>query len=157
MYDIIIKNALVIDGTASRPFEADLAVKGQYIVNVGRIDRPHTGTVIDAGGWAVAPGFIDMHSHADFSLPVNPTADSLLHQGITSAVVGQCGLSPAPLLEETRHELISALGGFFSGVAQFLPWNEWRSFEDFLGFLRHRGVSLNLLPLVGQGVIRPSE
>ncbi len=154
--DIIIKNAMVIDGTASAPFEADLAVKGQNIWDVGRIALPSAGTVIDVGGCVVPPGFIDMHSHADFSLPVHPTADSLLHQGITSAMVGQCGLSPAPLLEETRREVIGALGGFFSGVAQSLPWDEWNSFEDFLGFLTHRGVSLNVLPLVGQGVIRAS-
>jgi N-acyl-D-amino-acid deacylase len=97
-----------------------------------------------------------MHSHADFSLPVNPTADSLLHQGITSAVVGQCGLSPAPLLDETRQEVVGALGGFFSGVAQNLPWDKWKSFGDFLKFLTRRGISLNVLPLVGQGVIRAS-
>jgi N-acyl-D-amino-acid deacylase len=156
MCDIIIKNGLVFDGTASRPFKADLALKGQYICDVGRLDHARAETVIDAGGCAVAPGFIDMHSHADFSLPVNPTADSLLHQGITSAVVGQCGLSPAPLLAETRQEVIGALGGFFSGVAQSLPWSEWNSFEDFLSFLKGRGVSLNVLPLVGQGVIRAS-
>ena len=156
MCDIIIKDALVIDGTASRPFEADLAVKGQTISEVGRIDHTQAGTVIDAGGCVVAPGFIDMHSHADFSLPVLPTADSLLHQGITSAVVGQCGLSPAPLLEETRQEVVGALGGFFSGIAHSLPWSEWNSFEDFLAFLMRRGVSLNVLPLVGQGIIRAS-
>jgi N-acyl-D-amino-acid deacylase len=141
MCDIIIKNTLIIDGTATRPFEADLALKGQNICEVGRLDHTRAGTVIDAGGCAVAPGFIDMHSHADFSLPANPTADSLLHQGITSAVVGQCGLSPAPLLEETRQEVIGALGGFFSGVAQSLPWTEWDTFEDFLGFLTRRGLS----------------
>jgi N-acyl-D-amino-acid deacylase len=156
MCDIVIRNSLVIDGTGSKPFEADLALKGQSISGVGRIGQTRADTVIDAGGCAVAPGFIDMHSHADFSLPVNPTADSLLHQGITSVVVGQCGLSPAPLLEETRQEVIGALGGFFSGVAQSLPWTEWNSFEDYLDFLRRRGVSLNVLPLVGQGVIRAS-
>jgi len=107
MCDIIIKDALVIDGTASRPFEADLALKGQNISEIGRIDHTRAGTVIDAGGCAVAPGFIDMHSHADFSLPILPTADSLVHQGITTVVVGQCGLSPAPLVEESRAEVIS--------------------------------------------------
>jgi N-acyl-D-aspartate/D-glutamate deacylase len=153
----IIKNALVIDGTASRPFEADLAGKGPKIYDVRRIGKSNAGMVIDAGGGcAVAPGFIDMHFHADFSLPVNPTADSLLHQGITSAVVGQCRLSPAPLLEETRQEVVGALGGFLGGVAQHLPWNKWNSFGDFLGFLTGRGISLNVLPLVGQGVIRAS-
>jgi len=154
MCDIIIKNAWVYDGTGSRPFKADLALKGQNICEVGQLDHTRAATVIDAGGCAVAPGFIDMHSHADFSLPLNPTADSLLHQGITSAVVGQCGLSPAPLLEETRQEVVGALGGFFSGVAPSLPWHEWNSVEDYLDFLTRGGVSLNVLPLVGQGVIR---
>lgn len=156
MCDIIIKNALIIDGSASRPFAGDLALKGPNICEVGQIDHSRADTVIDAGGGAVAPGFIDMHSHADFSLPVNPTADSLLHQGITSAVVGQCGLSPAPLLAQTRHEVTSALGGFFSSVARSLPWDQWNSFADFLGFLAQQGISLNVLPLVGQGVIRAS-
>ena len=156
MHDIIIKNGLIIDGTASRPFEADLAVKGQHICQVGRIKDTAAEVTINAGGCAVAPGFIDMHSHADFSLPVHPTADSLLHQGITSAVVGQCGLSPAPLLEETRQAVVGALGGFFSGVARTLPWDEWNTFEDYLAFLTGRGVSLNVLPLVGQGIIRAS-
>lgn len=156
MYDIIIKNGSIIDGTASRPFEADLAIKGQNICEVGQIKDTAAAVTINAEGCVVAPGFIDMHSHADFSLPVQPTADSLLHQGITSAVVGQCGLSPAPLLEESRQEVIDALGGFFSGVARTLPWNEWNSFGDYLGFLTHRGVSLNVLPLVGQGIIRAS-
>jgi len=158
MYDTIIKNALVFDGTASRPFEADLALKGPTISEVGRLDHSRAATVIDAGGCAVAPGFIDMHSHADFSLPVQPTADSLLHQGITSAVVGQCGLSPAPLLQKTRQEVVGALGGFFSGVAQSLPWDAWNSFEEYLNFLARSRVSLNVLPLVGQGqgVLRAS-
>jgi len=156
MYDIIIKNGRVIDGTGSPPFEADLAIKEQKICDIGRLNQTAARASIDAAGCAVAPGFIDMHSHADFSLPVNPTAESLLHQGITSAVVGQCGLSPAPLLEETRSQVIDALGGFFSGVANALPWSEWNSFADYLNFLKRRGVSLNVIPLVGQGVIRAS-
>jgi N-acyl-D-amino-acid deacylase len=156
MCDIIIKNGLIIDGTGAAPYEADLALKGSKICDVGQLSHTAGAVAIDAGGCAVAPGFIDMHSHADFSLPVHPTADSLLHQGITSAVVGQCGLSPAPLLAETRREVIGALGGFFSGVARSLPWNEWSSFAEYLAFLSHRSMSLNVLPLVGQGVIRAS-
>jgi N-acyl-D-amino-acid deacylase len=153
MHDIIIKNALIIDGAGSVPYEADLAVTGEKIHDVGRLSRADAPVIIDARGCAVAPGFIDMHSHADFSLPVNPTADSLLHQGITSAVVGQCGLSPAPLMEKSRARVIEAVGGFFSGVAKSLPWSEWNSFGEFLNIL-NCGVSLNVIPLVGQGILR---
>ena len=154
MYDILIKNASIIDGTASPPFEADLAIGGQKIAAVGRLNRTDAALIIDAKGYAVAPGFIDMHSHADFSLPTLPTADSLVHQGITTAVIGQCGLSPAPLLEESRAQVISAISGFFGDLAKSIPWSEWASLEDYLDFLAQRGFSLNVIPLVGQGTIR---
>jgi len=140
MYDIVIKNASVIDDTASPPFAADLAVEGQKIVEVGRVNQPDAAHVIDAKGHAVAPGFIDMHSHADFSLPILPTADSLVHQGITTVVVGQCGLSPAPLVEESRAEVISAISGFFGDLAKSIPWNEWGSLEDYLHFFSSAGL-----------------
>jgi len=154
MYDIIIKNASVIDGTASPSFEADLAIKGQKIADVGRLNRTEATLIIDAKGYAVAPGFIDMHSHADFSLPIHPTADSLVHQGITTVVVGQCGLSPAPLVEKSRDQVVSAISGFFGNLAKSIPWEEWASLEDYLHFLAQRGCSLNVIPLVGQGTIR---
>ena len=154
MYDILIENASIIDGTASPPFEADLAIEGRNIADVGRLNRTDAALIIDAKGYAVAPGFIDMHSHADFSLPILPTTDSLVHQGITTAVVGQCGLSPAPLLEESRARVISAISGFFGDLAKSIPWSEWASLEDYLNFLAHRGCSLNVIPLVGQGTIR---
>jgi len=154
MYDFLIKNASIIDGTASLPFEADLAVEGQRIADVGRLNRSDAALIIDAKGYAIAPGFIDMHSHADFSLPILPTADSLLHQGITTAVIGQCGLSPAPLLEESREQVITAISSFFGDIAKSIPWNEWASFEDYLNFIARQGCSLNVLPLVGQGIIR---
>ena len=106
MFEIVIKNGLVVDGSGSAGFRADVAIEGGHIAEVGLLAAAETATVIDATGLVVAPGFIDMHSHADFSLPVYPTADSLVHQGITTAVVGQCGYSPVPLLEESRAKLI---------------------------------------------------
>jgi N-acyl-D-amino-acid deacylase len=154
MYDLLIKNASVIDGTASPPYDADLAVEGQNIADVGSLSRTDAALVIDAKGYAVTPGFIDMHSHADFSLPIHPTADSLVHQGITTVVVGQCGLSPAPLVEESRAQVISAISGFFGDLAKSIPWKEWASLEDYLRFLAQQRCSLNVIPLVGQGTIR---
>jgi N-acyl-D-aspartate/D-glutamate deacylase len=154
MYDILIENASVIDGTGSPPFEADLAITGQKIEDVGQLNGADAALIIDAKGYAVAPGFIDMHSHADFSLPIHPTADSLVHQGITTVVVGQCGMSPAPLLEESRAQVISAISGLFGDLTKSIPWNEWASLGDYLNFLTHQGCSLNVIPLVGQGIIR---
>jgi N-acyl-D-amino-acid deacylase len=154
MYDILIRNARVIDGTGQPPIEADLAVEGGRIAEVGRLENAQAQTVLECRGKVVSPGFIDMHSHADFSLPIQPTAESLLHQGITTAVVGQCGISPAPLIPETRGEVVNALGGFFTGVGRHMPWERWADFGSLLDFLSRQGVALNVVPLVGQGTIR---
>ncbi len=156
MHDIVIRNAEVIDGTGKPANRSDVAVDEGRIAEVGDLSRSSAKHVIDAKGWAVAPGFIDMHSHADFSLPIWPTADSMLHQGITTAVVGQCGLSPAPLLDETRAEVVAALSGFFGEFVKDVPWHEWSSIGDYLNFLTRQGISPNVLQLVGQGVIRAS-
>jgi N-acyl-D-amino-acid deacylase len=154
LYDILIQNATVIDGTGSAGYTADLAVQESKIAAVEKRIDAKAVTNIDAAGEVVCPGFIDMHSHADFSLPVNRTADSLIHQGITTAVVGQCGLSPAPLLDNTRGEVIEALCGFFGELAKAMPWSRWASFADYLNYLANPGCSLNIVPLAGQGVIR---
>jgi N-acyl-D-amino-acid deacylase len=154
MYDILIRNAMVVDGSGGEPAAADLAVEGGRIAALGALKDGGARTVLDGWGRVVCPGFIDMHSHADFSIPLLPTAQSLLHQGITTAVVGQCGLSPAPLLAGTRREVVAALNGFFPEIGRLLPWDRWESFGSFLEFLSAQGMSLNVAPLVGQGTLR---
>ncbi len=144
MHDIVIRNAEIIDGTGAPAYRADVAIDGHLISDVGDLSQTRGKHVIDAQGCAVAPGFIDMHSHADFSLPIWPTADSMLHQGITTAVVGQCGLSPAPLLDETKEDVVAAVSGFFGEIAKNVPWQEWSSIGDYLNFLTRQGVSLNV-------------
>ena len=86
MHDIIFRNAEVIDGTGKPALRADVAVAEGRIADVGELKQASGKHEINARGSVVTPGFIDMHSHADFSLPVQPTADSMLHQGITTAV-----------------------------------------------------------------------
>ncbi|MGD8519526.1 MAG: D-aminoacylase [Desulfobacterales bacterium] len=156
MHDIVIRNANVIDGSGKPAYGADVAVDQGRIADIGDLSSSSARDVIDAEGLVVTPGFIDMHSHADFSLPIWPTADSIIHQGITTAVVGQCGLSPAPLLDESREEVVAALSGFFGEFVKDVPWQEWSSMGDYLNFLTNQGVSPNVLQLVGQGVIRAS-
>ena len=156
MQNVLIKNAHVIDGSGNPAFEADVRIADGKIKEVGKLEKMDTEAKIDAGGNSLAPGFIDIHSHADFSLPILPTADSLLYQGITTAVIGQCGLSPAPLLSETRESVIAALCGFFGDMARSIPWEKWTSLSDYLGYLSAKGISVNVIPLVGQGIIRAS-
>jgi N-acyl-D-amino-acid deacylase len=152
--DILFRNAIVVDGTGKPSFEADVLVEGPVIRQVGKLDGARAKRTIDTGGLVVCPGFIDMHCHADFSLPIVPSADSLVHQGITTAVVGQCGLSLAPLAHSNREEVIAGLSGILSELEGEIPWSEWSSFGDYLSFLRRLGTSINVVPLVGQGTIR---
>ncbi len=98
MLDVLIRNGLIVDGSGAPSFPAAVAVQEGRIVEVGPLDGAQARQSIDATGCVVTPGFIDMHSHADLTLPVGPTADGPVYQGITTAVVGQCGFSAAPLL-----------------------------------------------------------
>ena len=154
MFDILIRSGLVVDGSGTAGLRADVAILGGRIEEVGLLPGAEAATVVDATGLVVAPGFIDMHSHADFSLPLCPTADSLVHQGITTAVVGQCGFSPAPLLEETREQVIRMMDASLGRAGEPLPWERWTGFKTYLEDLSRAGTSLNVVPLVGQGTVR---
>ena len=150
MFDILIKNGRVIDGSKAPGFRADVGIQGDRIARVGKIDGTEAGRVIEAAGKTVAPGFIDIHSHGDMTLPACPTADSSIYQGVTTAVIGQCGLSPAPLFAKTRAEVISSL----EPRKMPIPWERWSDFQSYLGFLKELGLSVNIVHLVGQGTIR---
>jgi N-acyl-D-amino-acid deacylase len=150
MLDLLIRNGQVVDGSGAPRYRADIAVDGGRIVEVGQSEGAEAETVLDASGCVVSPGFVDMHSHADYSLPSLPTADSLVHQGITTIVAGQCGASPAPLLNETREQVIAMA----ESEDMPLPWHEWSTFGGFLDYLAQTGISLNVVPLVGQGTVR---
>lgn len=101
MYDLLIKNGLVVDGSGDVPFLADVAVVGDSIEKIGHIDEP-AKKVIDAQGKIVTPGFIDIHCHSDaivFQPGKNPKR---LQQGFTTEVVGNCGISCAPITPEFK-------------------------------------------------------
>jgi N-acyl-D-amino-acid deacylase len=150
MLDIIVQNGTVVDGSGAPGYRADVAIDGDRIAEVGMLEDAQAEMVIDASGHVVTPGFVDMHSHADFTLPVNPTADSMVHQGITTAVIGQCGASPAPLLDDTRQQVIATQ----ETEDNPMPWDKWSTFGSYLEYLRQIGTSINVAPLVGQGMVR---
>lgn len=148
MLDILIKNGTVMDGSGKPGLRADVAIRGRRIEAIELLPDAQAERVIDAGGLVVAPGFIDIHSHADYTLPVNPTSDSKVHQGVTTEVVGNCGIGMAPLTPQMKaHKEENIIFGDFG-----VEWN-WDSFESFLGLLR-QGTSVNVIPLVGHGTVR---
>ncbi len=150
MIDLLIRNGQIVDGTGAVRIAADVAVSGTHIVEVGKLAGVQAETVVDALDCVVTPGFVDMHSHTDFTLPILPTAESLVRQGITTAVMGQCGSSPAPLLAETRDRVIEAM----RSEDRPLPWHAWSTFGSYLGHISHAGLAINVVPLVGQGTVR---
>ena len=93
MLDILVRNGWVADGTGNPIFPADVAIQGDPIVDVGRLQGATAASIIDAAGKIVCPGFIDAHSHTDATILANPTAESTIRQGITTEVVGNCGMS----------------------------------------------------------------
>jgi N-acyl-D-amino-acid deacylase len=146
-FDVVIRGGLVIDGTG-RPGEiADVAVSHGRIATLGRSLPVGSARVIDAEGLAVAPGFIDIKTHSDFTLPINPKAESKVRQGVTTEIVGHCGFSVAPILPGKR-QLVQ---DYLSASAPWLPFRE-TTFGGYLdGFPQ---TSVNAGMLVGHHTLR---
>ncbi len=100
MFDLIIKNATIINGSGRPGYRGDVGVRKGKIISVGQVEGEAAETV-DANGYALAPGFIDVHAHGDLFAHVDPLCASKLRQGITTEISGQCGLGPAPVRFET--------------------------------------------------------
>ena len=155
MFDVIVKNGLVVDGSGSPGYLGDVAVKDGKIVAVGQVSG-EARTVVDAGGRVIAPGFIDPHTHFDVQLLWDGAAKPALEHGITCVVPGNCSLSLAPLKIADRPRLI----GMFQQIeemppAAFTTAFEW-TWEDFAGYREalEKDLSINVAPLVGHSVIR---
>ena len=150
-YDLVIKGGRLFDGAGSPWIEADIAVRDGKISRVGSICDPGEAHVVDASGLCVSPGWIDVHMHADHTVLGNARCESYVHKGVTTATMGNCGLSMYPLHDEHREDLIRYLKPFTSGLD--LDWG-WRTLAEFLGLIEARGVGMNLVPFVGHGSIR---
>ncbi|HUT72895.1 MAG TPA: D-aminoacylase [Desulfatiglandales bacterium] len=152
MYDLIIKYGTIIDGTGNPRYASDIAIRGEEISKIQEhLTVPPGVTVIDASGLIVSPGFIDMQDHSDYSLLVDRDAPSAQHQGVTTVVFGNCGLSCYPVVAEYRVLLESYLVGLGYNHSHSLDW------EDFDGYARELekdGLGVNVVPLVGHGSIR---
>jgi N-acyl-D-amino-acid deacylase len=148
-YDLVIRNAKIIDGSGNPWFKADIGVVGERISKIGRIDDGHK--VIDAESLVASPGFIDTHSHSDLMLIAEPEAMQKTMQGITTEVVGQDGLGEAPVSDETLDDWRRYLSGL-NGDPD-VDWS-WRSFGEYLDALDDAGTSINVAALVGHGNLR---
>ena len=152
-FDLLLTNGVVVDGTGAPPTRDEVGVAGGKVTYVGPANGNEADRVLDVGGHVIAPGFIDIHSHSDFTLPLPDQADFLKYyaaQGITTLVVGNCGYAPAPINPETA-PLMQAYTAFIK--PRDLQWS-WRTFGDYLGYLEQHGVYLNTVPLAAHGALR---
>ena len=130
MTDLLIRGATVIDGTGAPGIRASVAVdRGRIASILTNGGRPEADRILDADGLVLAPGFIDMHSHADFTLPSYPDAINSLAQGVTTEVLGNCGYSPAPLARDPA--LADEQRAACHGLGPDLDWS-WRTFGEYL-------------------------
>jgi N-acyl-D-amino-acid deacylase len=146
-YDILIRGGVLIDGSGAAPTRGDLAIRDGRIAAIGADLGDAAGRVIDADGLAVAPGFIDIKTHSDFTLPINPKAESKVRQGVTTEIIGHCGFSVAPALPGK----VELLRDYLSPSAPWLPFRE-TTFADYLdGF---PATAVNAGMLVGHNTLR---
>jgi len=148
-FDILIRGGNVLDGTGSPARAADIGIQRRRIARVGKLARALAHRTIDAKGLFVAPGFIDIHTHSDIGILVEPTAECAVRQGVTTHVIGNCGDSPAPISEGYR-ELATRR---FEYYAQAREW-DWTTYGEYLDFMEANGVGVNIAGLVGHGAVR---
>jgi N-acyl-D-amino-acid deacylase len=150
-YDLILAHGRILDGCGNPWFWGDLAIQGGRIAAIAPAGTLAANQIIDVDGRFVSPGFIDIHTHSDLSILINRQAESAVRQGVTTQLIGNCGMSPAPLTTSFLPEM-RRLWGTISGQPE-VTW-EWRSFTEYLDNLQKDGLSINIASLAGHGAIR---
>ncbi|MFI1333924.1 amidohydrolase family protein [Streptomyces sp. NPDC020845] len=157
--DMVIRDAQVIDGTGGARYRADVAVDGGRIARIvaeGAGPRPTGQRVVEADGLALAPGFIDMHAHSDLALLRDPDHSAKAAQGVTLEVIGQDGLSYAPVDDRSLAEVRTAITGW-NGDGSDIDFS-WRTVGEYLDRLDHgfdgQGIAVNAAYLIPQGTVR---
>ncbi len=147
-FDIIIKNGTVIDGSGAQGFQKDIGIKNDKIAVIDDLKSSSADKIIDAKNLIVSPGFIDIHTHTDTELLVNPKAESKIRQGVTTEVGGNCGSSSFPLNEKDFEEYNKNLYERY-GFKMF-----WKDTAGFLNALENKMVSINYATFIGHSDLR---
>ncbi len=144
--EVLIRGGLVVDGTGSDGTVADVAVSAGRVTDIGDLTGMQAATVIEAAGRVVAPGFIDIHTHSDMAHFIDPRAESQVRQGVTTEAIGQCGISFAPCVPESRGALFAS-----HGTKEF---GDWHSYGELLSAMDDARIATNVVGMVGHGAIR---
>lgn len=133
-FDVIIRGGLIIDGVSDREYMADVGIVDERIQTIGNLEGSKARSIVNASGRIVSPGFIDIHSHTDSNLLINPRAESKVRQGVTTELSGNCGSSDFPLQESKR--------------------KDWANLEQLQSLLIEKRIAVNFASLVGHGTVR---
>jgi N-acyl-D-amino-acid deacylase len=145
--DVIIRGGRLADGSGRAWFRADVGIKGDTISRIGDLSREEARTTIKAKGLVVSPGFIDVHTHSDITILVNPKAESAVRQGVTTQVFPNCGMGLAPAVGEALTDIEERTKRFGIPVT-------WRTVGEYFRRVEAARPSINVVPMVAQGTVR---
>lgn len=156
-HDVIIRGGQLIDGTGAEPVKADIAIDGERITRIGELGDASAGRVIDATGKHVTPGFVDLHTHLDAQVGWDPELTSSSYHGVTTVLIGNCGVGFAPVSEKNRQYMAKLMESVEDIAAEAildgLPWN-WTSYGEYLDSVQALRPALNVVGLAGHSAIR---
>ena len=150
MLDLTLRNGTVFDGTGAEAFQADIGIQGEWIREIGDLSRTPAHRILDCTGLYVAPGFIDMHTHSDLDLFVDPRSSPKVRMGVTLELLGQDGISVAPMRPENVPQVRAQLGGLLGDHP--ITW-QWQRVGEYLRLL-HGRTTVNVAYLVPHGALR---
>ena len=157
MYDTIIRGGLVVDGTGAPSQTADIGIKHGLIAAIGKIDDP-ANRVVDADGALVTPGWVDAHTHYDGQVTWDDKLEGSASNGVTTVVMGNCGVGFAPVAAGGAASLIDLMEGVedIPGTALYegMPWGAWETFPEYLEYLDSREWTIDVSAQLAHGALR---
>lgn len=158
MFDYVITGGTIVDGTGAAPTTGDVAVKDGRIAEVGGKISGAAAETIDADGALVTPGWVDVHTHYDGQVSWDTEMAPSSHNGVTTVVMGNCGVGFAPVMPGTEKELIELMEGVedIPGAAlhEGMEWGRWESFGDYMDYLDTRSFALDVGAQIAHGAVR---
>lgn len=157
MLDLLIKGGTVVDGLNNAPIAADVGIKDGMIAEIGSVSTP-AKREIDADGAVVAPGWVDVHTHYDGQVTWDDEIAPSFQHGVTTAIMGNCGVGFAPVRRGGEKVLIELMEGVedIPGTALYegIPWGEWETFEEYMDYLESRSYTIDIGAQLPHGALR---
>ena len=156
-HDLIIRNGTIVDGTGAPGYVADLAIDGDRISAIGDLSGEVATKEIDATGQIVSPGFIDLHTHLDAQVGWDPYMTSSSWHGVTTVLMGNCGVTFAPVRPDDRQFLAEMMESVEDiprdAILEGLPW-DWETYPEYLYSVQRLQPALNIVGMVGHCAVR---